>query len=144
MCMCVPSSFCCCQLPTVCCLLSARCCLRCRCVRKTPAPARSYRLRHSTCICIFKLRFVCGLPLGCVYTRIAARRGCASLSRLSLSPSLSTPSLVCPFGFEFLRQPALLSLSCVPQRAANTTYPYPSPHVHISFAATCRLVGIIA
>lgn len=53
------------------------------CVRKTPAPVSAMLAgcrRHSTCICIFKLRFVCGLPLGCVYTRIADRRGCASLS----------------------------------------------------------------
>lgn len=50
--------------------------------------------RHSTCICILKLRFVCGLPLGSVYSRIADRRGCASLSTPVPSPSLfSTLSL---------------------------------------------------
>lgn len=137
----VVSSFCC-LLPTVDCGVLCLVPPGSACVRKTPAPVSAMVAgcrRHSTCICIFKLRlsFVCGLPLGCVYTRIADRRGCASLSAPHLSPlSLSSPlchSLfrysVCPFGFEFLCQPALLSLTCVPQRVAQVrckvanTYP---------------------
>lgn len=87
----VVSSFCC-LLPTVDCGLLCLLPPGSACVRKTPAPVSAMVAgcrRHSTCICIFKLRFVCGLPLGCVYTRIADRRGCAALS----VPTPSSPPL---------------------------------------------------
>lgn len=98
----VVSSFCC-LLPTVDCGVLCLLPPGSACVRKTPAPVSAMLAgcrRHSTCICIFKLRlrFVCGLPLGCVYTRIADRRGCASLS----APRTSSHSLFSTLSFASL------------------------------------------
>lgn len=104
----VVSSFCC-LLPTADCGLPTLSAASWLCLReKDTCPGQrdgcwllvaARSRRHSTCICIFKLRFVCGLPLGTVYTRIADRRGCASLSTPIPSPSL------------FLLHSATLSLS---------------------------------
>lgn len=117
--VCASASFCFCQLTAAasCLPLPPAC----------PLPAWERHLprlaatdRHSTCICIFKLRFVCGLPLGCVYTRIAARRGCASLSvpppTWRLSPLYLSSTLLVHLALNFyasLRSTTSCKYSCV-------------------------------
>lgn len=133
----VVSSFCC-LLPTVDCGVLCLLPPGSACVRKTPAPVSAMLAgcrRHSTCICIFKLRLrsVCGLPLGCVYTRIADRRGCASLS----APRTPSHSLFSTLSFATLFVHLALN-SCASQRFCrwlafrNELHKYVAKlHIHI-------------
>jgi len=78
-------------------------------------------VRHSTCICIFELRFVCGLPLGCVYTRIAAVEDVPDfllhllLLLLSLSLFLSLNVSFRCLALNLYANLHFLPLTCVPQ-----------------------------